>query len=233
MHYGIYLKEHTQPGIKRVKVNEMSTRWQIIDKALSFQQGGMSKLELEFLFEFCFLQNYCLGRTSDINIIELGSMVGMSSYVMAATGCYVHCVDAWDDTFKHLDNDVEQKKVYERDWFEQPLSMYSTFCNNCEQFIVEHKIKAYKGNTSQHRQSFQDGFADILLVDADHSYQGVKDDIDNYLPKVKNGRYIIFHDYGKDGYWTGVTTAVDEAVKLCRIKPYNTFERIGIFTKEQ
>lgn len=233
MHYGIYLREHTSPGIKWVKVNEMSNRTQIIDKALSFQQGGMSKAELEFLFEFCFSQNYCIGRVSDINIIELGSMVGMSSYVMASAGCNVHCVDAWDDTFKHLDNDEEQKKVYERDWCEQPMSMFSTFCNNCDSFIMANKIKAYEGKTSQHMHSFQDEFADILLVDADHSYQGVKEDIDNYLPKVKNGRYIIFHDYGKDGYWTGVTRAVDEAVKSGRIKPHHTFERIGIFIKEQ
>jgi hypothetical protein len=35
---------------------------------------------------------------------------------------------------------------------------------------------------------------DILLIDGDHSYMGVKNDTINYLPIVREGGYLIFHD---------------------------------------
>lgn len=35
---------------------------------------------------------------------------------------------------------------------------------------------------------------DILFIDGDHSYDGVKNDYINYLKFVENGGYLIFHD---------------------------------------
>jgi len=35
---------------------------------------------------------------------------------------------------------------------------------------------------------------DILLIDGDHSYEGVKNDTINYLPIIRPGGYFIFHD---------------------------------------
>lgn len=35
---------------------------------------------------------------------------------------------------------------------------------------------------------------DILFIDGDHSYNGVKLDTINYLPIVRQGGYVIFHD---------------------------------------
>ena len=35
---------------------------------------------------------------------------------------------------------------------------------------------------------------DILFIDGDHSYEGVKLDTINYLPIVRKGGYIVFHD---------------------------------------
>lgn len=52
--------------------------------------------------------------------------------------------------------------------------------------------------------------ADLIFLDADHSFPGVMRDIVNYLPKVKSGGYIGGHDYG-DSRW-GVTKAVNTLV---------------------
>ncbi len=38
------------------------------------------------------------------------------------------------------------------------------------------------------------GLVDFLFIDGDHSYQGVKQDFFNYLPLVKKGGYVAFHD---------------------------------------
>lgn len=36
---------------------------------------------------------------------------------------------------------------------------------------------------------------DLVFVDGDHSDQGVLGDIETFLPKVKPGGFILFHDY--------------------------------------
>ena len=62
---------------------------------------------------------------------------------------------------------------------------------------------------------FKDGFLDFVFIDADHSYQGVKDDIGYWLPKVKKGGLLGGHDYNNKNYPFGleVKRAVDEAVE--------------------
>ena len=51
---------------------------------------------------------------------------------------------------------------------------------------------------------------DILFIDGDHSYQGVKQDYENYRSLVKKDGLIIFHDilpgnqYGVDVFWDEV-----------------------------
>lgn len=48
---------------------------------------------------------------------------------------------------------------------------------------------------------------DFCFIDAAHDYESVKSDIIAWLPKVKKGGWMIFHDYG---LFEGVTKAVDE-----------------------
>jgi len=47
---------------------------------------------------------------------------------------------------------------------------------------------------------------DLLVVDGDHHYAGVKADLENFGP---HAQVIAAHDYGNDG-WPGVKQAVDE-----------------------
>ena len=37
---------------------------------------------------------------------------------------------------------------------------------------------------------------DMIFIDGDHSYSGVKTDVDLYFPKLKKGGIICMHDYG-------------------------------------
>lgn len=54
---------------------------------------------------------------------------------------------------------------------------------------------------------FEDGSVDILFVDAGHSYEAVKQDIEAWLPKMKPNGIMAGHDYNS---WVGVKKAVDE-----------------------
>lgn len=54
---------------------------------------------------------------------------------------------------------------------------------------------------------------DFVFIDADHSYEGCRADIEGWLPKVKPGGWLGGHDYqNTDFEGFGVTRAVDEFV---------------------
>lgn len=59
-------------------------------------------------------------------------------------------------------------------------------------------------------RSLQDKSVDLVFLDADHSYQGVKDDWFEWLPKIQSGGWIGGHDYGDNRF--GVKKAVDESL---------------------
>ena len=53
----------------------------------------------------------------------------------------------------------------------------------------------------------------FLIIDGDHSYQGVKFDFDHYYHSITVGGYIVFDDYMVPE-WPGVTAFVDQEVRL-------------------
>ena len=50
---------------------------------------------------------------------------------------------------------------------------------------------------------------DLLFIDGSHEYIDVHKDIELWVPKVKEGGTVLFHDYGSHTY---VTIAVNEAL---------------------
>lgn len=56
-----------------------------------------------------------------------------------------------------------------------------------------------------------DGSADVVFVDADHTYEGVRADIQAWLPKLKAGGMLCGHDYHPQN-WPGVVQAVSEVL---------------------
>jgi hypothetical protein len=55
----------------------------------------------------------------------------------------------------------------------------------------------------------EDGSLDLVFIDADHSYEGVRKDIEAWSPKVRKGGVIAGHDYGHPDF-PDVKVAVDE-----------------------
>lgn len=55
------------------------------------------------------------------------------------------------------------------------------------------------------------GYFDCVFIDADHSYEGAKADIESWAPKVKPGGWLAGHDYENTDFPKfGVTQAVQE-----------------------
>lgn len=118
-------------------------------------------------------------------IVEIGSYSGRSSIILGSVanknGTRLCCVDTFQETPKEkfIENMRLAGVVYGL------LAMTSEKAS----YIYKHKI-------------------DLLFVDGDHRYEGVKKDCELWLPKLKPGGYVCFHDYKTS--WDGVKRAVDE-----------------------
>lgn len=154
---------------------------EVIKHALGFKFGGMSRFELENLYNV----------STNKDVLELGSMVGMSSYVMANSCNHLDCVDVWSSTQEHLSHDPLQASIYQQYNDELP-DMYQRFLDNCSEFIQSEKIKMHRGKAQDAVNNFEDESFDVILIDADHSFQGVSRDFELYKSKVKKRRIDYF-----------------------------------------
>ena len=85
-------------------------------------------------------------------------------------------------------------------------------------FKDDSKCFFYKEKSSEACKRFPDNFFDFIYIDADHSYDGVRNDILSWFPKIKIGGFICGHDFDPDlempeGNIFGVNKAVTEIFK--------------------
>ena len=65
-----------------------------------------------------------------------------------------------------------------------------------------------RGNSTEMADSVANNSLALVYVDCDHSYDGVRDDIRAWFPKLMSGGVMAFHDYENPGY--GVKQAVKD-----------------------
>jgi predicted O-methyltransferase YrrM len=135
------------------------------------------------------------------HFVEIGSWKGRSAAYMAVE---IHnsnkkikfdCVDTWKGSIEHVD-----------DIFVQEDTLYSEFLKNIEP--VKHIINPIRMLSLDACQIYPDNSLDFVYIDASHEYEDIKNDIINWLPKVKTGGIISGHDFS----WDGVTKAVKEVL---------------------
>lgn len=59
---------------------------------------------------------------------------------------------------------------------------------------------------------------DVIFIDGDHTYEGVKADIKNWYPQMAKKGVMLFHDH--DSSSPGVVRAVSEFVESHKVKEY-------------
>jgi predicted O-methyltransferase YrrM len=99
--------------------------------------------------------------------------------------------------------------------------------NNFTKFnIHENKYEYIQGNShlSETLEKLKKLITDIdiLFIDGDHTYSGVKKDFEMYSPLVKRGGYIIFDDYNDHKFSPDVKKYVDDL-----LPQLNKYEIIG------
>lgn len=126
--------------------------------------------------------------------VEIGSYIGASS-LMIAKGLNqkskLYCIDTWE-------NDA----MSEGNW-----NTLDAFKKNVES--VKNKIIILKSDSVKAAENFSEKI-DFIFVDGDHSYEGVKADVDSWFNKLKPGGLIIMHDIE----WAeGVIKVIKEDIK--------------------
>jgi hypothetical protein len=137
--------------------------------------------------------------------IELGVARGNFSKVLLehARPRKLHLVDLW--TGCPYTTEAER----ERDWQKVQESRRREVYRKMAYLVEKGKVQIHEMSTLDAAPLFPDGHFDWVFVDADHTYEGCLADADAYLPKLRVGGYMMFHDY-LDRPRYGVVRAVDE-----------------------
>lgn len=153
---------------------------------------------------FGFYETYSkmVNKFDNAHFVEIGAYLGKSTSYMAVEiinskkNIRFDVIDTWEGSLGES-NITSRKEFIEG-------TLYTDFLNNIEP--VKDHINILKMTSLEGSKLYQDNSLDFVFIDADHSYESVKNDIESWLPKVKKGGYISGDDYN----WSTVRQAVDE-----------------------
>ena len=180
--------------------------------------------------------------------VEVGVLFGQfSKEILELWDGKLYLIDIWNDTdFGYIDNN---NHIH----YENNLPILKTIENLKG---LEDRGIMIRSTSKEASLLFQNESLDFVHIDANHSYDSTKEDIELWYPKVKEGGifsvhdYILYDDYlnlpyqdnGKDKFYTntifGVNKAVDEfcfenkiSKNLTTHEPFATFYCSKIKTK--
>lgn len=97
--------------------------------------------------------------------------------------------------------------------------IYHSVVEKFRPHIVSGQVEIHRGKSADLSVQFQDQYFDWIYVDGDHRYEGVMQDLEMYLPKLKRGGLVAGDDYDNPGWWnSGVQKAVDEILSRGLLK---------------
>jgi hypothetical protein len=134
--------------------------------------------DLEVLMEF---------SKGDKIIVELGTARGLGAMILSTQGGKVYTIDHFKGIERADDKGISfSTETGKKDWI-TAITGFLSYWNSIE-VICSDTVEASK--------SFKNSYIDLLFIDGDHSYSGVKKDYSAWFDKVKPGGHILFHDCG-------------------------------------
>lgn len=132
------------------------------------------------------------------HFVEIGIAEGKSSgylgveIINSNKNIRLDCIDCW-----FMDTDTS------KDYTE-------TVRKNLTPIMDKMDIRIIQNYSRIASKGYDNESLDFVFIDGDHSYNGVTNDIIDWLPKLKNTGIIAGHDYNKDLYSHNVIKAVDD-----------------------
>tara|TARA_A100001011_G_C14303001_1_gene841716 strand:+ start:584 stop:1192 length:609 start_codon:yes stop_codon:yes gene_type:complete len=137
---------------------------------------------------------------------EIGVKEGDFSKILLSGwhGCKLYLIDPWEN---------QDKNIYDEDIHDHESDYHKTQYN-LRDFSGRYEIiRQYSNDAHSH---FAKNSLDFIYVDGNHSYEGVKSDLELFYPKLKYGGVMMGDDYHAHdieklfGFNFGVKKAVDE-----------------------
>lgn len=166
-------------------------------------------------FDFADIYDHIIARARDGAVfVEVGAYLGRSSLYLASRikrsgkRIRVYVVDLWDgwlydDYYEH--SDAEHGNTNGPEWDD----VFWHFIRNVRRAGVEDVIYPLKMPSEQAATLFESDTLDFVFLDADHSYEAVRRDLEVWFPKVKKRGVLGGHDYLHADF-PGVRRAADE-----------------------
>lgn len=136
-------------------------------------------------------------------ILEIGTWKGRSICSVAdliiKKNLKVFTIDTYAGTDSTKFEQEAHKEAKEQD-------LYKVYCKNLKRFGIEERVTSLVGYSHQYPDIFKSKYFDFIFIDADHATEAVKQDIDNWFPKLKP--HCVFA--GHDIQWASVQQAVGE-----------------------
>ena len=143
-------------------------------------------------------------------IVEVGVAEGLFAKNMMDWGAQIlYLVDRWEtDPTQRGDGGFAHE--WHEDNLQQVQDRMSVYDNRPEKYVI------LQGDSEEMAQYIPDNSLSMTYIDCDHSYEGVKGDIEAYYPKVVTGGILAFHDFAdnNEGNGYGVERAVREFCAL-------------------
>ena len=135
---------------------------------------------------------------------EVGVYKGETSLALleAFPHCHLVLVDPWQE-WKPTDNYYRHNRtgrLTQQEWNDAYTTAMSRITPYNDRVTVERKTSEQSSHT------FPVRWFDFVFIDANHTYEAVRNDILYWLPRTN--KIIVGHDYG--GKYPGVQQAVDE-----------------------
>jgi len=104
----------------------------------------------------------------------------------------LHMVDPWEYQDPKKYNDVSNRDQSVQDGHYEHVK--STM-----QRLYPGRHELHRGYSVQVSSEFPNNHFDFIYLDARHDYDGLKEDLESWYPKLKVGGLIAGHDYVEDG----------------------------------
>jgi hypothetical protein len=126
--------------------------------------------------------------------VEVGVRNGDFSkdVLMLSNMSMMHMVDPWEQQDPNKYKDISNRDSSHQD------KIY----NDLVDFMKKNhpnRHKFHRGYSVDKAKDFYDNSLDFVYIDARHDYEGVKEDLEAWWPKLKIGGLFAGHDFVKDG----------------------------------